>query len=158
MWNLPRTGIKPVFPALTGDFLTTGPPGEPRTLTSEAPRVLSCRIAHFSAPRVVSCRIAHFLGVSGCCFLVSFNLFFNNFPLLLTEVKCRLFLYWMMWSEVKVAQLCWTLRPHGLYSSGNSPGQNTEVGSLSLLQGVFPTQGSNPGLPHCRWILHQLSH
>ena len=40
----------------------------------------------------------------------------------------------------------------------NSPGQNTGVGSLSLLQGVFPTQGSNPGLPHCRWILYQLSH
>jgi len=37
-------------------------------------------------------------------------------------------------------------------------GQNTGVGSLSLLQGVFPTQGSNPGLPHCRQILYQLSH
>jgi len=32
------------------------------------------------------------------------------------------------------------------------------VGSLSLHQGIFPTQGSNPGLPHCRWILYQLSH
>ena len=40
----------------------------------------------------------------------------------------------------------------------NSPGQSTGVGSLSLFQGVFPTQGSNPGLPHCRWILYQLSH
>ena len=40
----------------------------------------------------------------------------------------------------------------------NSPGQNTEVGSLSLLQGIFPTQGLNPGLPHCRRILYQLSH
>ena len=36
--------------------------------------------------------------------------------------------------------------------------QNTGVGSLSLLQGIFPTQGLNPGLPHCRWILYQLSH
>ena len=35
----------------------------------------------------------------------------------------------------------------------NSPGQNTGVGSLSLLQGIFPTQGSNPGLLHCRWFL-----
>ena len=50
------------------------------------------------------------------------------------------------------------LRPHGLYSPWNSPGQNTGVGSLSLLQGFFPTQGSNPGLLHCRWILYQLSH
>ena len=51
-----------------------------------------------------------------------------------------------------------SLQPHGLYSSWNSPGQNTGVGSLSLLQGIFPTQGSNPGLPHCRRILYQLSH
>ena len=43
-----------------------------------------------------------------------------------------------------------TLRPCRLYSPWNSPGQNTGVGSLFLLQGIFPTQGSNPGLPHCR--------
>ena len=60
--------------------------------------------------------------------------------------------------KVKVTQLCLTLQPHGLYSSWNSPGQNTGVGSLSLLQGIFPTQGSKPGLPHCRKILYQLSH
>ena len=47
---------------------------------------------------------------------------------------------------------------HGLYSPWNSPGQNTGVGSLSLLQGIVPTQGSNPGLPHCRQILYQLGH
>ena len=35
--------------------------------------------------------------------------------------------------------------------------QNSGFGSLSLLQGIFPTQGSNPGLLHCRWILYQLS-
>ena len=32
------------------------------------------------------------------------------------------------------------------------------MGTLSLLQGIFPTQGSNPGLPNCRWILYQLGH
>ena len=41
--------------------------------------------------------------------------------------------------KVKVAQSCPTLRPHGLYSPWSSPGQNTEVGSLSLLQGIFLT-------------------
>ena len=46
----------------------------------------------------------------------------------------------------------------GLYSPGNSPGQNSGVDSLSLLQGIFPTRGSNPGLPNCRQILYQLSH
>ena len=51
-----------------------------------------------------------------------------------------------------------SLRHHGLYSPWNSPGQNTGVRSLSLLQGIFPTQGWNPGLPHCGQILYQLSH
>ena len=51
-----------------------------------------------------------------------------------------------------------SLQPHGLYSPWNSPGKNAGVGNLSLLQGIFPTQGSNPGLPHCRQILYQLSH
>ena len=45
---------------------------------------------------------------------------------------------------------------HGLYTPWSSPGQHTGVGSLSFLQGIFPTQGLNPGLPHCRWILYQL--
>ena len=60
--------------------------------------------------------------------------------------------------KVKVAQLHLPLQPHGIYSPWNSPGQNTGAGSLFLLQGIFPTQGSNSGLPHCRLILYQLSH
>jgi len=61
--------------------------------------------------------------------------------------------------KVKVTQLCLTVcDPHGLVSPWNSLGQNTIVGSLSFLQGIFPIQGSSPGLPHCRWILYQLSH
>ena len=60
---------------------------------------------------------------------------------------------------VKVTQSCLTLcDPWTIPSPWNSPGQNTGVGSLSLLKGIFPTQGSNPGLLHCRWILYQLSH
>ena len=51
-----------------------------------------------------------------------------------------------------------SLQPGALYSLWNSPGQNTGVGSRSLLQGIIPTQGLNPGIPHCRWILYQLSH
>ena len=51
-----------------------------------------------------------------------------------------------------------SLRPHGLYSPCNSPGQDPGVGSLSPPQGIFPTQGSNSGLLHCRQILYQLSH
>ena len=51
-----------------------------------------------------------------------------------------------------------SFRPYGLYSPWNSPGQNTGVGSCFLLQGIFPTQGLNPDLQHCRQILYQLSH
>ena len=51
-----------------------------------------------------------------------------------------------------------SLRPHDLYSPWNSLGQNTGVGSLSLLQGTFPTQGLNPGLLHCRRIFYHLSY
>ena len=52
---------------------------------------------------------------------------------------------------------------HGLYSARlldpwNSPGRNTAVCNLSFLQGIFPTQGSNPGILHCRQILYHLSH
>ena len=65
-----------------------------------------------------------------------------------------------MRSEVKLKSLrhVQLFATHGLYSSWNSPGQNTGVGSLSFLQGIFPTQGLNPGLTHCRQILYQLSH
>ena len=51
-----------------------------------------------------------------------------------------------------------SLWPYGLYTPWNSPGQNTGVGILSLLQWIFPTQESNQGLLHCRWILYQLSY
>ena len=66
---------------------------------------------------------------------------------------------WLSWwmSEWK-SVISDSLRPHGPYSPWNSPGQNTGVGSLSLLQGIFPTQGLNPVLQHCRGILYRLSH
>ena len=63
----------------------------------------------------------------------------------------------MKWSESR-SVMSDSLQPHGLYSPLNSPGQNTGVGSLSLLQEIFPTQGLNPDLPHYRQILYQLSH
>ena len=43
-------------------------------------------------------------------------------------------------------------------STWNSPAQTTRVGSISLLQEIFPTQGSKPGLLHCKWIHYQLNH
>ena len=61
-------------------------------------------------------------------------------------------------SDQSINKSCPTLVTLGLYSPWNSPSKYTRVGSLSLLQGIFSTQGSNPGLPHSLHILYQLSH
>ena len=61
--------------------------------------------------------------------------------------------------KVKVAQSCLTLcNPMDYTVQGILQPSILELGSFSLLQGIFPTQGSNPGVLHCRWILYQLSH
>ena len=63
-------------------------------------------------------------------------------------------------SRSVVSNFLWprALQPTRLLCPWDSPGQNTRVGSHSLLQGIFPSQGSSPGLPHCRQILYPLSH
>ena len=75
--------------------------------------------------------------------------------------------YWAIWEaqrvlERKESESCSVvsdfLWPNGLYSPWNSLGQDTGLGSLSLLKGILPTQGLNPGLLHCRRIIYQLSH
>ena len=75
----------------------------------------------------------------------------QTFPFHLTENKYT-------WESESHSVVSDSLRPHGLYSPWNSPSQNTGVGSLSLLQGTFPTQQLKPDLPHWRWILYQLSY
>ena len=63
-----------------------------------------------------------------------------------------------------VTELCLTFcdpmdcSPPGSSVHGDSPGKNTGVGCHDLLQGIFPTQGSNPGLLYYRQILYHLSH
>ena len=88
-----------------------------------------------------------FLGVCGVCVLSGSVLSKSLWPNLLYERE----------SESR-SVVSYSLPPHGLYRPWNSPDQNTGVGNLSLLQGIFPTQGSNPGLLHYRQILYQLSH
>ena len=90
---------------------------------------------------------------------ISFFLWLNNSPLFIYTYIC---VYICMCVCVfccccSVNELCLTLCDP-VDCPWNSPGQNTGVGSLSLLQGIFPTQGSNPGLLHCRWFLYQLKH
>ena len=64
---------------------------------------------------------------------------------------------WLLSESESCAVMSHSLQCHGLYSPWNSPGQNTGVGSLSLLQEIFPTQGLNSDLPQWRQILYQLS-
>ena len=59
---------------------------------------------------------------------------------------------WKSLSRVRLFATPWTIQ------SVQFSRPDTGVGSISLLQGIFPTQGLNPGLPHCRWILYQLNH
>ena len=88
---------------------------------------------------------------------------FIEFVTILIQFHDLVFWPWGMWvlgslkseSRSVVSASLW---PHGQYSPWNSPGQNTGMSSLSLLQGIFPIQGSNSGLPHCRQILYQLNH
>ena len=75
--------------------------------------------------------------------------------IILLDCLSQITIFVCMW---KLSVMSDSLRPHGLYSPWNPPGWNTAVGSLSLPQGIFPTQGLNLGLPHCRRILYQLSH
>ena len=61
-------------------------------------------------------------------------------------------------SRVQLFETPMDCRPSGSSVRGDSPSKNTGVGCHALLQGIFPTQGSNPGLPNCRRILYRLSH
>ena len=69
-----------------------------------------------------------------------------------------LFNLYAEWKWKPLSQVQLFMTPWAIYTSCNSPGQNTGMGSLSLLQGIFPTQVSNRGLLHCRKILYQLSY
>ena len=89
-----------------------------------------------------------FFAIFCCSFLILLVELFFFFLMRLAKVSSLLFL-----PIVEVTQSCPTL-----CGPKNSPDQNTGEGSHSLLQGTFPVQGSNPGLPHFRWILYQLSH
>ena len=91
------------------------------------------------------------------CMHIIFKIYFSSFIEIKLNVSlCKFKVYSVMVCESRSA-MSDSLRSHGLSSPWNSPGQNTGVASCSLLQGIFPTQGLNPGLPHCRQILSQLS-
>ena len=81
----------------------------------------------------------------------------KHYKIMNLEKWCKEKKFLIVIQKVKVAQSCLT-GAHGLYSPWNSPGQNHWSGQPFPSPGVFPIQGWNPGLPHCRKILYQLSH
>ena len=78
----------------------------------------------------------------------------NSIQEILVEVLIGLCFFFFSLSSLQLSYVI----PISLLSPWNSPGKNTRVSSHSLLQGIFPPQGLNPGLLHCRQILHALSH
>ena len=179
MWDLPRPEIELMSPALQGVFLTTGPPG--KALYS---LLYICRMVFAEQEALTDgmwltagkVKTTHqpFVSesirwVQDCDLLEAKNTgVFNH------NKRIHSLFYWSRERNETVqlkghvvnrkcesespSVLFDSLRPHGLYSPRNSLGQNTGVASLSLLQGIFPTQGSNPCPLHCRQILYQLSH
>ena len=111
------------------------------------------RSAFFSA------QLSHPYMTTGKTIALTRQTFAGKVMSLLFNMLSRLVITFLPWSKrLLISVVCNSLWPHGLYSPWNSPGQNTGMGSLSLLQGIVPTQNLNPGLPHCRRILYQLSH
>ena len=108
---------------------------------------LSC-VWLFATPWTVACQ-------ASLSFISSWSL--------LKLMSTELYTYVYACVRAKLLQSCRALcspmdcSPPGSSVHGNSPGKNTTVGYHVLLQGIFPTQGLNPGLPHCRQILYQLS-
>ena len=105
-------------------------------------------------------------GFQNCCYRTRKHfLFVSSLTWLLTHLYSlfqKVVVIHPSYPEVKWSESCsvvtYSLQFHGLHSPWNSPGQNYGVGNLSLPQRIFPTQGSNPGHPHCGQILYQLSH
>ena len=77
-----------------------------------------------------------------------------------TLMTCKYYLYMDLLIVQSRPTLCnpTDCSPPGSSVHGDSPNKNTGVGCHALLQGIFPTQGSNLDLPHCRQILYHLSH
>ena len=101
---------------------------------------------------------------------VCYNIFFSFLsssppsllPFLLSFLLCFLPFFPIENENVSRSVVSDSLPPHGLQPTGplcpwNSPGKNTGEGCHALLQGIFPIQGPNPGLLHCRQILYHLS-
>ena len=134
--DLPNPGIKPGFPALQANSLPSEPPPESPALEDRflntGPPGNSPKT--FSKVRKLQAWTHYIYTYMSMCMCVLVS---QSYPTLCDSSDCN---------------------SPGSSVHGDSPGKNTGVGSHALLQGIFPTQGSNPGLPHDRWIFYHLCH
>ena len=168
--DLPYPGIEPpslMSPALAGGFFTTNTTShwfiikEWNTETARGKTRLGQGVwegvwafhtlsRHASLPK---CPHFHPSVTSSISLLLTMS-FSGDFCHQHHHTQCFSLLKWE--SEVLVTQSCLTLcdpidcSPLGTSVQGDSPGKNTGVGCYFLLQGIFPSRGSNPSLPHCR--------
>ena len=126
-------GIKPRSPTLQADFLPAEPQGKPNNTGVGSLSLLQGIFSTQGSNRGLP-----------CCRWIFYQLSHKGSPIILE---------WVAYPFSSGS-----LQPHDLYSLWNSPSQNTGEASHSFLQGIFPTQGKNPTVSHCRWILYQLSH
>ena len=146
--HLPDPGIKPMSTTLTGGFFSTEPTGNSCFSYGSYLKIVKFFIvelylgfSHQWLPLVLSVVKVKVLVPQSCPTLWDSTDYSLPGSSVLGILQARMRSGWSFPSpKVKVSQLCPTLRPHGLYSLWNSPGQNTGVGSHSLLQGIFPTQ------------------
>ena len=96
-----------------------------------------------------TCLIKQDTHVLHFCFLIFWRCLF--------EIGVEKMNEWKLLSRVQLCVASWMVARQALLSMDFS-GKNTGVGSRYLFQEIFPTQGSNPGLPHCRCIPYHLSH
>ena len=143
--DLPNPGIEPRSPALEADSLPAEPQAKPKNTG-----MVSLSLLQWVFPGQES-NWGHLH-----CRWIRYQLSYEGMitAFIVSQFQCS---YQYSESERR-SVVSNSLRPCGLYSPWNSLGQNTGVGSLSLCQGIFLTQGSNPCLPYCRRILYPLSH
>ena len=152
--DLPNPGIEPRSPALQVDSLPAEPPGKPK---NTAVRILNL-LQRIFPTQELNYSLLH-------CRRILYQLSYQGSPVhrvrpeILPLSSIPPFLSHCTYSEV--AQSCLTLcdpMDTRLLRPWDSLGKSTGVGCHFLLQGFFPTQGSDPGLPHCRQMLYRLSH
>ena len=164
--DLPDSGIEPRSPSLADGFFTTEPPGrliyvsvQFNSVSQLCPTLcdhMDCSTPGFPVyHQLPELTQTHVHCSVSLIFYVDFLVSISFISALIFVVS---FLLSTLSLQVKVAQMCLTLCDPMDCSPWNCSGQNIGMGSFSFLQGIFPTQGSNPGFLHCRRILYQLSH